>query len=63
MYLRASLAAQLVKGLPAMQGTPGMTPGSGNPLEKPPTPVFWASLAQTGKNRLQRGRPGFEPWV
>ena len=32
-FLWASLVAQMVKNLPAMQGDSGSTPGSGRPLE------------------------------
>ena len=50
----ASLIAQLVKNLPAMQETPGLIPGSGRSAEKGigyPLRYSWASLmAQLVKN-------------
>ena len=63
----ASLIAQLVKNLPAMQETLVWSLGSedspgegiGYPLQ-----YSWASLvAQLVKNCWQYGRPGFDPWV
>ena len=46
---------------------PGLIPGSGSsPGEgiNCPFQYSWTSLvAQTVKNRLQRGRPGFDHWV
>ena len=48
-------------------GDPGLIPGSGSsPGEgiNCPFQYSWTSLvAQTVKNRLQRGRPGFDHWV
>ena len=44
-YSWASLVAQLVKNLPAMQGRPGFNPWFGNipwRWERLPSPVFWS---------------------
>ena len=63
LRIRASLLAQLVKNLPAMQETPGSIPGSGrSPGEGIGYPLqySWASLvAQLVKNPLAM----WETWV
>ena len=70
-YPGASLVAQLVKNLLAVQETPGSIPGSGGSAGEGicyPLQYSWASLViQLVKNllamHLQRRRPGFDPWV
>ena len=62
----ASLVAQLVNNLPAMQETPVQLLGWEDPLEKIQAQYSWASLAaQLIKKKipLQYGRLGFNPWV
>ena len=48
-------------------GDPGSIPGSGRPPGEGlgyPLQYSWASpVVQVVKNRLQCGRPGFDPWV
>ena len=48
-------------------GDPSSIPGSGRPTGEGigyPLQYSWASLvAQTVKNLLQCGRPGFDPWL
>ena len=66
MYIqikRASLVAQLVKNLPAMQEAlvqflVGKIPWRRDRL---PTPVFMGFLG--GSDSKESGRPGFDPWV
>ena len=54
---RASLVAQSVKSLPAMQETQVQSPGWEDPLEKKPTPVFLP-----GEFHEQRSLVGYSPW-
>ena len=65
MYLRikwASLIAQLIKNLPAVQETPVQFLGQEDLLEKGPTPVFLGfPVFQLVKNLPACGRPGFDP--
>ena len=56
---RASLIAQLVKNLPAMQETLVQFLGQEDPLEKLPTQSSWASLVA----QLVKNLPRFNPWV
>ena len=64
---RASLAAQLVKNLPAMQETLVRFLGREDCLEKDrlPTAVFLGFPGGSAGKKipLQCGRPGFDPWV
>ena len=67
---RASLVAQLVKNLPAMQETPshpgsisGLGRSSGEGISYP-LQYSWASqVAQIAKNLPKCRRTGFDPWV
>ena len=56
---RASLVAQLVRNLPAMQENLVQFLGWEDPLEKewPPTPIFWP-----GEFHGQRSLAGYNPW-
>ena len=55
----ASLVAQMVKNMPAMQEAQVRPPGQGYSLEKwQPTPVFLP-----GEFHGQRSLPGYSPWV
>ena len=60
---RASLIAQLVKNLPAMQETLFWFLGLEDPLEKGrlPTPVFLGVPCGSAGKKCRR--PGFDPWV
>ena len=63
----ASLVAQLVKNLPAMQETPVRFLGQEDPLEKG-SATHSSILGLPWWHRWQRihlqcGRPGFDPWV
>ena len=67
IYRGASLIAQLVKNLPAMQETPVQFLGQEDPLEKRLATHFnilglllWLSWQRI---RLKCGRPGFDAWV
>ena len=64
---RASLIAQLVKNLPAMQKTLVRSSSVRKILRRDrlPTPVFLGfPCGSAGKKiSLQCGRPGFDPWV
>ena len=55
------------KNPPANAGDLGSIPGLGRSAEEGigyPLWYFWASLVvQLVKNRLQYGKPGFDPWV
>ena len=55
--LWASLVAQLVKNLPAMQETPVQFPGWEVPLEK------GEATHSSERICLPCGRPGLDPWV
>ena len=59
MYIWASLVAQTVKNLPAMQETQVQSVGSEDPLEKEmaTTPVFLP-----GQFHGQRSLVGYSPW-
>ena len=56
----ASLVAQMVKNLPAMQETPVQSPGQKDPWRRKwqPTPVFLP-----GKSHRQSSLVGYSPWV
>ena len=61
----ASLIAQLVKNLPAMQETLVRFLGREDPLEKRwlPTPVFLGFPCGSASKESTCERPGFNPWV
>ena len=51
--------AQMVKNLPAMQETQGLTPGWGDPLEKE---MAIHSSILPGESHGQRSLEGYSPW-
>ena len=59
LYTRASLVAQLIKNLPAMQETQVQSLGQEDPLEKEmaTTPVFLPE-----ESHGQRSLVGYSPW-
>ena len=59
VHFRASLVAQMVKSLPAVQKTWGWSLGREDSLERKwqPTPVFFP-----GKSHWQRSLAGYSPW-
>ena len=58
MYV-ASLVAQMVKNLPAMQETPGLIPQSGrSPAEGNSNPLQYSCL----QNSMDRSLAGYSPW-
>ena len=65
--IKASLVAQMVKNLPAMQETPVWFLGREDPWRRDrlPTPVFLGFPGGSDSKRihLQCGKPGFDPWV
>ena len=66
-YNLASLIAQLVKNLPAIQETPVQFLGGEDPLDKgwaTHSSILGLPLWLSWKRiHLQSGRPGFDPWV